>query len=261
MCRFQVFRVLLGLYMPVALSCTRHGVRLDPGPLVTDRPDFSESPTTVVPGFSLVEGGSTYSRERGEHSVSIGEALVRVGLQEHLELRITPASYILQRGDRMRMRGFEDASVGLKIQLRDSPDSSTLSDPAVAIIVATSVPTGTEVLRSRQPLPEVKLALGWALSNRVSASSNLGWTRGESGNASFSEWSGSASLGVAASERVGSYFEYFTISKQLPVWQHRSYVNSGLTYLVNEALQLDARFGFRTNGPGVFGGLGFAKRF
>ena len=47
------------------------------------------------------------------------------------------------------------------------------------------------------------------------------------------------------------------------VWQRRDYVNGGLTFLVNDHFQLDARVGARVDAPrdGVFFGLGFARLF
>ncbi|HVR97870.1 MAG TPA: transporter, partial [Thermoanaerobaculia bacterium] len=64
-----------------------------PEPLVTDRPDFTESTSTVAPGHFQVEGGATLARVEDEDSETWGEVLVRYGLGPRLEARLAAGSY------------------------------------------------------------------------------------------------------------------------------------------------------------------------
>lgn len=63
-------------------------------PLVTDRPDFTESAETIAPGHLQIESGITRSREDATETDSVGEILLRVGLTPNLELRAGFNSYL-----------------------------------------------------------------------------------------------------------------------------------------------------------------------
>src|SRR5688500_373298 len=62
-------------------------------PLVTDRPDFTESAVTV-PGGVQVEAGATYAGEAGADGTTVGEVLVRAALTPRAELRVGVPSYV-----------------------------------------------------------------------------------------------------------------------------------------------------------------------
>src|SRR5215207_9321663 len=62
-------------------------------PLITDRPDFTESTETVPRGHFQVEGGTTLNRVEDEDSTSFGELLVRIGTGERWETRLGLGSY------------------------------------------------------------------------------------------------------------------------------------------------------------------------
>ena len=78
------------------------------GPLVADRPDFTEAAATVGRGVFQLEFGYTYEYDRPEGSGggevwthSLGEPLLRVGvLAEGLELRLGPQPRVGGRGGR-----------------------------------------------------------------------------------------------------------------------------------------------------------------
>lgn len=54
-------------------------------PLVTDRPDFTESSSTVGKGFFQLEGGATYFESAGGTDVTtLGEVLIGAGLSWRL---------------------------------------------------------------------------------------------------------------------------------------------------------------------------------
>ncbi len=246
----------------MAVACAPARQPLDLGPLVTDRPDFTESALTIPKGYSQLEVGATVDEGDGVRSVSAGETLLRSGINEHVELRLTMANYATQRDGSGTQQGFEDAGIGVKVALFEGPDRPSLV-PTVAFIAGTSLPTGATPFRSRSALPEFKLLGAWSVSERVAFSSNLNWARAEDAVSAHDEWSGSASFGFSLSERVGAYTEYFAFGERAPTWQRREYVNGGLTYLLHDALQLDVRYGVRTDAPrdAHFVGLGLSRRF
>lgn len=62
-------------------------------PLISDRPDFTESTSTVHPGEVQAEGRYTFSQVSDERSSAAGELLVRIGVTRRAELRLEPGSY------------------------------------------------------------------------------------------------------------------------------------------------------------------------
>lgn len=243
-------------------ACVRPALRPDAAPLVTDRPDFTESALTVPKGSVQVEMGGTYSREDGVQSLSSGETLIRSGLTPRVELRLTAASYAVERSDVARAQGLEDTGIGFKFFIHDGGERRSIV-PTVALIAGTSLPTGAAPFRSRRALPEAKLLGAWTVSDRIGFASNLNWARAESDGTAHDEYSGSGSFAFALTERVGAYAEYFAFGERTASWSRREYVNGGLTFLVHPTLQLDARAGFRVDAPadGTFVGLGVSRRF
>jgi len=233
-------------------------------PLITDRPDFTESTETVPAGMTQVEGGYTYSRAGQEKQQSYGELLIRQALGRKTELRLEVPSYSRVHSPQGNMSGFEDGSVGFKVMIAQGADKPGLKSPRVSLIGATSLPIGSRDFRERKLQPEVKLLLGWDLSERVALSSNLNYAYLSEDGDRFSELSGSVSFGFSLSDKVGSYVEVFGFlpSGDRP---NTKFVNGGFTYLVNNDFQLDARLGgglsHDIKGPDYFFGVGVARRF
>ena len=253
--------ILAGAFLLTA--CAKPALHVDPGPIITDRPDFTESAVTIPLGFTQSEMGSTYTREDGVRSISTGETLFRVGVARRVELRITAPTYTFERSAAGNAEGLEDAGLGVKIALHDGPEQPGSAEPTVAVIVGLSLPSGARPFRSRGALPEVKFLAAWNLTERVSFGSNINWARTEDAGSAYSEWSGSGTFGLALSERAGVFVEYFAFGGGQAAWQRREYVNSGLTYLLGSSTQLDARAGVRVRDPGkgVFFGVGVSRRF
>lgn len=248
----------------LALSaCVRGAPNVDLGSLVTDRPDFTESTQTVPRGYTQVEVGGTGRRESDVTSASIGEVLVRAGVAPRIELRLTLPSLATERSTSSTAHGLDDAGLGVKLALHTGPEAPGSLEPSVSLLIGTSLPTGSNLFGSSRALPEMKFLASWTITERVGFASNVNWARAEDSGAPHDEWSGSGSFSLALSARVGSYAEYFVFGDRASIWRRRDYLNGGLTYLVHDALQLDARAGVRIDGvgDGGFFGLGVSRRF
>lgn len=259
----QTLRLASLLLLACACACAPPSRPVGLGPLVTDRPDFTESALTVPAGLVQVEAGATASREEGVRTLSTGETLVRAGISRRVELRVTAASYAVERSAVARAQGLEDTGLGVKIALRDGSPAPSLLGPTLALIAGTSLPTGADAFRSRRALPEAKLLAAWSITDRVGFASNANWARAEDAGAAHDEWSGSGSIAVALTERVGGYAEYFAFGERMADWRRREYVNGGITYLLRDDLQLDVRAGVRVRDAreGAFFGFGFSRRY
>ena len=251
--------ILVALFGLVGVS-TAAGQITDP--LVTDRPDFTESAITVQPGRIQLESGYTFSRENDVTTHAIGEVLARIGLVSRLELRLAVNSYGFTDDASGNQRGFEDFFVGAKIGIVEAAPGFNLLRPGVALLVGTSVPMGQEGFGGEGVWPEVRLALGWGVTRRLSVGSNLNAASVQIDGDRFGQFSGSLALGYALAERWGAYLEYFGFASSKTRGLDNSFLNGGLTLLANNDLQFDARVGVGLSDPNVnyFLGFGFAWR-
>lgn len=240
-------------------------------PLATDRPDFTESSTTVGRGVVQLEFGYTYLYDNDdvgssvrEHSV--GEPLLRVGVcAEWLELRVAWA-YLSQRARSFGapdefLTGGSDLYVGAKIGL--TPQEEFL--PEMAIIPGAWVPCGGDGLSDEEVLPSLNWCYTWEVSDAFSVAGNTQGNRAQDDSGEFFFlMSQSVALSYKLTEKIGSYVEWFAFfpnGAETARTQH--FLDGGFTYLVNNNLQWDVRVGTGLNQAAndFFTGTGFVVRF
>jgi len=242
-------------------ACTTLGGR---EPLVSDRPDFTESSTLIAPGRVQVESGITISEEADQRDISYGEVFGRIGLTDRLELRVVPNSYTTVKapGGAASVSGREDPVLGVKIGLLGASESPSLR-PQLALIAGTSLPLGSREFRAPHLQPEAKLLASWPLNDRVSFASNLNYSRPHDGLRSYDEYSASGSFAFTLTERVGFYTEGYAFAPQDGSDMLRKYANAGSTLLLSPDLQLDARVGIgpSTKRGDYFFGVGVVRRW
>ncbi len=233
-------------------------------PLVSDRPDFTESPETVAPGRFQLEAGYTFTRGGDDKQNALGELLLRIGLLQHIELQLGGNSYVWLDSPDGDADGFEDLSLGVKIKLVEGSERFELTQPTVGVIIATTLPTGADDIGEDEPQPEFILAMAWDLSERFSLGSNLNYAYASEDGDRFHQFSGSLVLEYQLTERWGTYIEYFGFVPESDDGPNESFFDGGLTYLVNDNLQLDASAGvgvFNGRSPDYFTGFGVSWRW
>jgi len=231
-------------------------------PLVTDRPDFTESAETVKPGRVQLEFGYTFDSSGDVETHTVGEILARVGVRDKLELRLGINSYAKLDSPGGELSGPEDTFLGLKVKLLEGQGEYSAAVPHIALIGGTSVPTGGDEVTTDEWEPEFVLALAWDLSERFALGSNLGFAYPSGGEERFTQVSGSVALGYSLSEKVGAYIEYYGFAPSERNGPNTGFLNGGFTYLVNNDFQLDIRTGVGHNDPDpeYFVGVGAAVR-
>jgi Putative MetA-pathway of phenol degradation len=251
--------VLLGFLLSAPLAAQDFSGL--PEPLDTDRPDFTEGTSTVPAGHYQLEGGYTFTRQGTDESQSLGELLLRIGVNERIEARLGIGSYDWDdpgvRGER-RISGYEDPVLGLKIRL--VPDDAKTQ---IALLLNTTVPVGSNELTADDWQPEGKLAMGWDLTDRFSLASMLVYTYASDGGERFSQFAASVSAAFSLTERWGYYLEGYGFSKESADGSTTTYLDSGLTYLLSKDVQFDVRVGAGLDSPhpNGYAGLGAAIRF
>lgn len=245
-------------------------------PLVTDRPDFTESTLTVPRGRFQLEAGYTYTYDSGDgvrrQDHSYPEILLRVGLRDDVELRLTWAGWshmeevFRERNDAGRRvkvtdrdDGGDDMNIGLKIHLIDQDGWV----PDFGIIVDADVPTGANGQTSGDVDPAVKLLWAYDLTNSLSLAGNVNFAAPTSDTGRFFQASASLSLAVAITERLGGYVEYFGFYPSERGQGDTQFLNGGFTYLITNNFQVDIRVGMGLNDEAddLFTGVGFSWRF
>ncbi len=223
-------------------------------PIETDRPDFTESSATIPRGrFQLEAGYTLQSSHAGRTGHSLPETLLRIGLTSGIELRVAQSAVV-----RDGRSALEDISLGTKLGLAEQRGAR----PQLAVLFASTVPTGGDGTSAEIALPSASLLAGWEIGERWSLGSSAIAGRGEGDHL---ELAGSVVAGYALNDAWRGYAEWFTIQ---PVQggagvRGESYLNGGLAHLLSPVLQLDARAGVGVGGAAdrFFAGLGLSVRW
>jgi len=135
--------------------------------IVTDRPDITESSIVIPKGSFQAENGLTWTDDHGKRTLDASESLLRLGVRNRTELRLTVPNYSL--GIIGSTLGFADLSFGAKQQIGPLWDGLDLS-----VIVALSLPTGATRVSSHGFDPFIKfpwskdLRAGWSIGGMQS---------------------------------------------------------------------------------------------
>ncbi len=213
--------------------------------LVTDRPDATESPSTVAPGFIQIETGGFYERfeDNGitSESYTFNTTLVRLGLLDNLELRVGwdfVEGKTSVNGNTLDnvTSGFNPLLFGTKIAIAEEEGWK----PEIGFLGHLYLPfTASENYRPETTGVDFRFAFAHTLSEKSSLSYNLGaqW-RDDSPEAAYIY---TLSYGYSITEKFGAYLEIYgdfpEDSKPNHLW------DSGLTYLLSNNVQLDATVG------------------
>ncbi|MEX2093659.1 MAG: transporter [Pirellulales bacterium] len=224
-------------------------------PLVTDRPDFTESSVTVGMGVVQVEGGYTFTYDDNEDGStqehSYPETLFRLGmLAEWFELRLGwnfgASAETVFGGVDESLAGAEDLYIGSKFAL--TPQSGCL--PETGLILQMTVPTGASDFTAGEVLPGVNFVYGWDVTDDFSIGGGTQANRAldDNGEDFYVEFAQSITTGCGWTEELGSYAEWYMFAPAgADTAENQQYFNAGLTYLITDNIQWDIRAGVGLN--------------
>ena len=239
-------------------------------PLESDRPDFTDSSTTVGYQRFQIESGYTYTHaiagDPTHDAHDLPELLVRYGVAERLELRLAwDEGMVFDRyTDRNSGRVVtENGSTDLDVRFQVCDQQAGQMASPIGHHRFRFGPRGAPAQSSRQVDPFVNYLYSWEFTKKLSLNCSTGslWTA-ESGD-HFSRFSQSASVEYELTEKLHVFNEWYAFfrrdsSDNRP--QH--YYDAGLTYLVTPNFQLDWRAGLGLNdaADGFFTGCGLTIR-
>lgn len=221
--------------------------------LITDRPDYTESPYSVSFRKVQLESGINYQRISDLSELSFPNLLTRLGLGKNLELRINIPGWSKFTNSKMF---FNDIGIQLKYQF--------LSDDIfipMAFLFITNFPTGADEVSVGKFEYGVKYAFAFDINKFLGLGINFGAISTTIDDKQIIISSASMSLGIGISEKVGAFFELFAEIPNKQIWQPN--VDGGFTFLVTPDIQLDfyAGKGLNNNSPDFFIGSGLSVRF
>ncbi len=211
--------------------------------LVPDRPEFTATSTLVEKGFVEFDDGFTFSSQGNGYGLSAPETMMRLGLNDRLELRFDGDGFLSEWTAGGHAKGPSDSEVSAKVGLFGQRHLR----PSVSIISSVSMPTGTTNFSSRGYDPTVKVAWdkdlisGFAMGGNF----NLGSITTTGGRITQRAASFSLSRGLGA--EFGLFGEVYAVS---PVAAGNSTLwsgDGGVTRSIGKNAQIDVRFGKQIN--------------
>ena len=211
------------------------------GQIVTDRPDQTESSSTVGQGNLQLESGVHLSFE-GEHflrnqQILAPSTLIRYGIFKGVELRMR-SQFESNEKYGTKYHGISDLELGAKIQLYQKEGSSF----EVAFLSHLLLPSGSAEVTGNVYGSINKLALAHDINDHVGIGYNLGYNYFGAGSGDLTY---SLALGIGINEKVGIYFEPY--GDVIDFAENMLNFDSGVTYLIHKNLQLDFSFGTGVN--------------
>jgi len=209
--------------------------------IITDRPDQTESSSTVPIGSLQLESGVLveYQRQDQENSrqILLPTNLFRYGITNWIELRILNQFEINEISEE-QSEGVSDLEVGTKIQILRKENIDT----EIALLSHLLLPTNSNNFTNDNYGTINKLSISHTINENVGLGYNVGYNYFGSGNGDFTY---SLALGIGINEKAGVYVEPFgelSNMEELVV-----NFNTGFTYLLNKNLQFDFSFGTGIN--------------
>ena len=220
--------------------------------IVTDRPDQTESSLTVPHKSFQIEAGALFGdlNNESQRLYLIPTTLFRYGLFRGIELRLGEnlVNYFSEATSDSKF-GLSDLELGAKFQILNREDVNT----KIAFLSHVVLPTGTEGLSTEKYGTINKLAISHELNSFTSLGYNVGYNYfGHSkGNLTYS-----LALGAAFNDKLGGYLEFY--GKWRDFDNFLINFDSGITYLLQENLQLDFSFGLGLNHRMNYFAVGFS---
>ncbi len=211
--------------------------------IITDRPDQTESSSTVKKGSLQIEMGillgfteDDYSSERQLLSPT---TLFRYGILRGIELRVlSQLESLKDQNSSVNFSGISDLEIGTKIQLFKREHVNT----EIAFLSHTILPTGSKDLTNDKWSTINKLSISHVLSDTMGLGYNVGYDYFGVGKGNLTY---SMALGMSITDHFGFYVEPY--GELIDFESYKANFDSGITYLINDNFQLDFSFGTGIN--------------
>jgi hypothetical protein len=224
-------------------------------PLVTDRPDQTESSVTVPQKHLQVESGFIFEQVTShDQNISYNSTLLRYGLLDNFELRLG-TDYTKMLTDNSDLQGFNPINAGFKSYI--VKENGLV--PELAFMLGLSIPnTGLEEYQHKNLVPSFRFAGSYTLTDKMGFGFNIGAEWGQ--EHTMATYYYSAVLGYSLSRFFGAFAELYGYLPEKADNDMRA--DAGITCLVLKNLQFDVSGGIGLNeiAPDYFVGTGISLR-
>lgn len=255
----------LRLLIALALSTSTFAQEVQElnSPLVTDRPDATEASSTVGKGVLQFETGGLYEtfeeNNTKNENYTYNTMLIRYGILENLELRLGwdfVEGVTTVNGNKLDdvLSGLSPLLLGLKIDIAEENGIM----PEIALIGHVfPLFSASADYRPEYTGVDFRLSLAHTLSEKSSLGYNIGAEWGNDSPEAAAIYT--IAYGYSFNDAFGMYAELYGDFPEDNSANH--YWDAGMTYLVNNDLQLDAYVGTSiTDGQDLLLGLGLSYR-
>lgn len=239
----------LAVLLPLAVSSA---LAADPtAPISTDRPSVTDSSIVVPAGALQFENGLTETSFQGQNTFDVPETLLRIGVSDKTELRLSAPDYFSGTG----LSGFGDFAIGFKQQIGPTHGFD------LSVVAALSFPTGAGAISSHGYDPYIQVPWSRGLSKNWTAggmfsvySPSEAGRRNVTGESTFLIDRQLSSKWDAFAEYAGDFPEYGGV---------RHVAHFGTSYKLAAREQIDFHFGvgLSPSAPDHFVGVGYSFRF
>lgn len=237
-------------WLAVLLIClgfqTLFGATDKEDPLVPDRPGFYCGSLSVPQGYVHLETGLALQwLRKGEFKADTlyFPVVVRVGVVDSLEFRVSTPSYLRVAGEspfgRTVEDGFGGAVVGLKWQFKEAPENGPGS--SMGLLFSLNLPVGADFAKPDKAEPGFIWAADWSLPNGFGLATNLGVSAPYDSTLRerFADLFFAAALGRSVGPSTSLFIEVAGDKPPERNGNAEVFLDGGVTHLVNEDLQLD----------------------
>lgn len=214
-------------------------------PLITDRPDQTESPNAMPKGFLQVETGAYYESFKDNNikteDFTFNTTLVRYGLLDNLELRL--GWDFVEGKTKVNGNALANVSSGfnpLLLGVKTSIAKENGYFPEIGLLGHIYLPFSASTdYKPKTTGVDFRFAFAHTISENSSLSYNLGAAWGnDSPEAAYVY---TMAFGQNITDNLGAYAELYGDIPENSKANH--FWDAGLTYLINNNLQLDATVG------------------
>lgn len=228
----------------ILLIVAFYSMQLTAQDIITDRPDQTESSSTLLKGFLQIEGGILYYENPNQETTGwqVPSVLFRYGLSNTVEIRLvtqfeTHRHKLSADEKSITNSGLGDVQVGVKLQLLNNENSAT----QIAFLTHAVLPTGKTNISSESFGLINKLAISHDLKSSIGLGYNIGYDYiGEKHYLTYA-----MALGFDLGEKLAGFIEPYGTYGEYGDFE--SNFDLGLTYLLRSNLQLDLSYGTGLN--------------
>lgn len=211
--------------------------------IITDRPDQTESSSTIEQGSLQIETGIligfTEDDFTSERQLLAPTALFRYGITNGVELRVLSQFESLKdQNSSQRINGISDLEIGTKVQLFKKEDINT----EIAFVSHLILPTGSMGLTNDSFGTINKLSISHEINDALELGYNLGYDYFGEGNGDLTY---SVAFGFSVTDKLGIYIEPFGSFVDINTLEAN--FDAGIAYLLKDNVQLDFSFGTGIN--------------